>query len=78
MIILLQVYAERLRPIVCDTVEYVNKALQNKNTNIIVEGANATMLDIDLGGWIICDKIICIRIITCLRFVKYELWLCLS
>ena len=45
----LQIYAERLRPIVCDTVEYVNKALQDKNMNIVVEGANATMLDIDFG-----------------------------
>ena len=34
---------------VCDTVSYMNKALRNESANIIVEGANALMLDIDFG-----------------------------
>ena len=34
---------------VCDTVTYMNKALQNETSNIVVEGANALMLDIDFG-----------------------------
>ena len=32
-----------------DTVTYMNKALQNPDKTILVEGANATMLDIDFG-----------------------------
>lgn len=34
---------------VCDTVTYMHKALQNESANIVVEGANALMLDIDFG-----------------------------
>ena len=34
---------------VCDTVSYMHKALQNESANIVVEGANALMLDIDFG-----------------------------
>ena len=33
---------------VCDTISYVNKAIKEKK-KVIVEGANATMLDIDFG-----------------------------
>lgn len=45
-----QIYAEKIRPLVCDTVSYMHKALQNESAKIIVEGANALMLDIDFGG----------------------------
>ena len=45
---LLQAFAERIRPNVCDTVLYVNKAIKAKK-KIIVEGANAALLDIDFG-----------------------------
>lgn len=48
-VVCLQHYAEKIRPMVCDTVSYMNKALQNESANIIVEGANALMLDIDFG-----------------------------
>eukprot|EP00038_Savillea_parva_P031196 m.83686 g.83686 ORF g.83686 m.83686 type:complete len:451 (+) comp9555_c0_seq1:85-1437(+) len=41
--------AERLKPFVVDTVTYVNKALGQKR--ILVEGANALMLDIDFGTY---------------------------
>ena len=41
-------FREQIRPMVCDTVYFMNKAIQDKK-KIIVEGANATMLDIDFG-----------------------------
>ena len=37
---------------VCDTVTYMHKALQNESANIVVEGANALMLDIDFGTFL--------------------------
>ena len=43
-----QAFADRIRLNVCDTVVYVNKAIKAKK-KIIVEGANAAMLDIDFG-----------------------------
>ena len=49
-----QIYAEKIRPLVCDTVSYMHKALQNESAKIIVEGANALMLDIDFGGFLTC------------------------
>ena len=36
---------------VCDTIYFMNQALQDPSKNIIVEGANATMLDIDFGKY---------------------------
>ncbi|KAK3753625.1 hypothetical protein QZH41_014732, partial [Actinostola sp. cb2023] len=44
-------YAERIRPLVRDTVVYMNEALQKPNLAIVVEGANALMLDIDFGTY---------------------------
>lgn len=44
----LQEYVHRIRPMVCDTVWYLHHAIQDQK-KIIVEGANATMLDIDFG-----------------------------
>ena len=41
-------YAARLKPLVCDTVYYINTAIKQKK-KIVVEGANAAMLDIDFG-----------------------------
>ena len=49
-----QIYAEKIRPLVCDTVSYMHKALQNESAKIVVEGANALMLDIDFGGLFTC------------------------
>jgi len=43
-------YAEELRPMVKDTVIMVNEYL-NKGVKILVEGANASMLDIDFGTY---------------------------
>jgi len=45
-----KVYAERLRPYVKDTVFYLHSALRNGKT-VLVEGANAAMLDIDFGTY---------------------------
>ncbi len=44
----LQEYRERLKPMVTDTVLFMNKAIK-ENKKIVVEGANAAMLDIDFG-----------------------------
>jgi adenylosuccinate synthase len=41
-------YAERVRPLVQDTVSYLDKAIKT-GKRVLVEGANAAMLDIDFG-----------------------------
>lgn len=46
---LVQDYAERLRPMVRDGVYYMYEALHGTPKNILVEGANAALLDIDFG-----------------------------
>lgn len=43
-------YAEKIRPFVTDTVVYLNQAL-NERKNVLVEGANAALLDIDFGTY---------------------------
>lgn len=43
-------YAERLRPYVADTTTILNKAIKEKK-NILFEGAQATMLDLDHGTY---------------------------
>lgn len=43
-----KLYAERLRPLVKDTISYLHQALKD-GRSILVEGANAAMLDIDFG-----------------------------
>lgn len=47
-----RVYAERVRPLVANTVAYIHKCLQ-ENKKVLVEGANAAMLDIDFGEFYI-------------------------
>src|SRR5699024_6317088 len=42
-------FAEELRPCIIDTVPFLNKAIR-EGKKILVEGANATMLDIDFGA----------------------------
>lgn len=42
--------AERLRPFVIDSVSYIHKALAEEK-RILVEGANALMLDLDFGTY---------------------------
>ena len=41
-------YAERVRPMVTETISYLHKELQD-GKKVLVEGANAAMLDIDFG-----------------------------
>lgn len=41
-------YAEKIRPLVKDTISYLHNALK-EGRSILVEGANAAMLDIDFG-----------------------------
>jgi len=45
-----QELAERLKPFVVDSVSYIHKALAEKK-QILVEGANALMLDLDFGTY---------------------------
>jgi adenylosuccinate synthase len=42
--------AERIRPMVCDTAELLNQAI-HKGENILFEGAQGTMLDLDHGTY---------------------------
>ncbi|KAI9219902.1 putative ADE12-adenylosuccinate synthetase [Blastocladiella britannica] len=44
------VYADRLRPMVVDTVHWINKAVAD-GKRVLVEGANAAMLDLDFGTY---------------------------
>ncbi|TRY57529.1 hypothetical protein DNTS_023481 [Danionella cerebrum] len=44
-------YAERLRPLVTDGVYFMNQALTGPSKKILVEGANAALLDIDFGTY---------------------------
>ena len=43
-------YANQLKPFVCDTITYLHKALED-DKNVVVEGAQATLLDIDFGSY---------------------------
>uniref|UniRef100_A0A182T1X5 Adenylosuccinate synthetase n=1 Tax=Anopheles maculatus TaxID=74869 RepID=A0A182T1X5_9DIPT len=43
-------YAERLRPLVRDSVSYLHTSLK-EGKSVLVEGANAAMLDIDFGTY---------------------------
>lgn len=43
-------FAERLEPFIADTVHFINKSIL-KNKKILVEGGQATMLDIDFGTY---------------------------
>lgn len=43
-------YAEILKPYVCDTITLLHKYIR-ENKNIVVEGAQATLLDIDFGSY---------------------------
>lgn len=46
----MQDYAERMRPMVRDGVYYMYEALHGAPKKILVEGANAALLDIDFGN----------------------------
>lgn len=43
-------YSERIRPYVKETVQYLHQALKD-GKKVLVEGANAAMLDIDFGTY---------------------------
>ncbi len=43
-------YADVLKPFVCDTVTMIHKALE-EDKKVLVEGAQATLLDIDFGSY---------------------------
>jgi adenylosuccinate synthase len=43
--------ADYFRPMIIDTIAYLNQAILDGSKKILVEGANATMLDIDFGTY---------------------------
>lgn len=43
-----KMYAEKLKPLVIETVYFIHDEIK-KGKRILVEGANAAMLDIDFG-----------------------------
>lgn len=43
-------YANQLKPYVCDTITFLHKALE-ADKKVVVEGAQATLLDIDFGSY---------------------------
>lgn len=45
-----QGYAEEVRPFVVETISYLNGAVK-AGKKVLVEGANAAMLDIDFGSY---------------------------
>ncbi|CAM4793317.1 unnamed protein product [Rotaria magnacalcarata] len=48
--------AEYFRPMTIDTISYLNDAIVDGSKKILVEGANATMLDIDFGRFFFVNK----------------------
>jgi adenylosuccinate synthase len=59
-------YANELRPLVVETVGYLHSALK-EGKRILVEGANAAMLDIDFGNYIVLKTI---YLMVC-KLIKY-------
>merc|ERR1712119_110794 len=45
-----KIFAQRIRPLVVESVSYLNKKIKN-NKKVLVEGANAGMIDIDFGTY---------------------------
>jgi len=43
-------FYKKIQPMIVDSVEYINKA-HTEGKKIMIEGANATMLDVDFGTW---------------------------
>ncbi|XP_043538560.1 adenylosuccinate synthetase isozyme 1 B-like [Chiloscyllium plagiosum] len=54
----LKEYSERIRPLVKDGVYFMYKTLRGPPKEILVEGANATLLDIDFGKKPKCGRCI--------------------
>lgn len=50
-----KIYAEKIRPLVKDTVSYLHKEIKS-GKKVLVEGANAAMLDIDFGIYDLCFR----------------------
>jgi len=43
-------YYDLIKPMIIDSVDYINTAFE-KGKRIMIEGANATMLDVDFGTY---------------------------
>ena len=48
--IAVQEYADRIRPMVTDTIYLINDVI-GEVKNVLIEGTNAVMLDVDLGEY---------------------------
>lgn len=46
-----RIYAEKLKPLIVDTAVYINKAIDESGKDVLVEGANAALLDLDFGSY---------------------------
>ncbi|KAL9645940.1 hypothetical protein ABK040_001048 [Willaertia magna] len=46
-----EVYVPRVSPMIIDTVSYLHKAIYVEGKDVLLEGANAVMLDIDFGTY---------------------------
>jgi len=54
----IQEIRHRISPLVRDTVSYLHRALNGPSPKtIIVEGSQATMLDIDFGKYVKCRRL---------------------
>lgn len=65
-------YANELRPLVVETVGYLHSALK-EGKRILVEGANAAMLDIDFGNYTIL-KIMYLMGCKLIKYLFYIMW----
>uniref|UniRef100_A0A8C2FSU1 Adenylosuccinate synthetase n=1 Tax=Cyprinus carpio TaxID=7962 RepID=A0A8C2FSU1_CYPCA len=59
----LKEYAERIRPLVRDGVYFMYDAIHGSPKKILVEGANAALLDIDFGE----EECVCVCVCVCVR-----------
>lgn len=50
-------YAEKLKPLVVETIYFIHNEMK-KGKRILVEGANAAMLDIDFGMFSIVRRVV--------------------
>lgn len=76
-----QEYTERLRPLVTDGVYFMHRALTGPSKKILVEGANAALLDIDFGEHLQVFKYLSWddgRVVFCLFFLLPHINRCFS
>uniref|UniRef100_A0A8C2HPB0 Adenylosuccinate synthetase n=1 Tax=Cyprinus carpio TaxID=7962 RepID=A0A8C2HPB0_CYPCA len=68
----LKEYAERIRPLVRDGVYFMYDAIHGSPKKILVEGANAALLDIDFGE----EECVCVCVCVFLRPPPHKICVC--